>query len=251
MLTTEEHIKISLKDFRPTNQKINLFDPNIQETSLRLFKIENSKWNKFKLYAFPSKIKIETAIQTSLLFSVNIPDFICFADKPLDNNNGIKIYSDRSNNNSVLDCINLIEKLILNLALEAKEGLFVYRNSIQLIVNHTRTVIPEILILQSMRSIIENKFPEPQTVDFSKIPEDLQSLTPILSEWAISDDLERNEKINQSSKTKLKQIIDLVNPKMGRINEYLSSFENESLPLEATLIGSLAELVAELTLHDE
>lgn len=249
-MTTAEQIKILTKEFRPTSQKINIFDPNIQDTSTKFFKINDKEGNTFKLFAFSDRIKIETPLKTLLLFAINLPDIVCLANKILSNGSDTnKVYTDQSNDNSVLNCIKLIEQDLQDLGLETNEGLFIYRNVIQLTINKTRQLIPEISTLLKIKSKIEHRFPEnPETVDVSKIPADLHDLIPILVEWAISDDLERDEKIKQSSKAKLKKVIDIVNPKINLINNYLNNFKDEPLPYEAILIGNLAELVSELTL---
>lgn len=244
-MTTSEHIKNSIKQFRPTSQKINLYDPNVRSTSTRLFKIKDDKGNSFKLYDFSDRIMLETKVKTALLFSVNQPDNICLANELLESN----IYTDHSNDSLVLACVNLIRQDIQKIQLQKNEGLFVYGNAIQLLVDKTRQLNLEIEFLQKIKPIIEDKFPDTvEVIDASKIPKGLQDLVPYLKEWAISDDSERDEKIKKTSKPKLQKVIDSVNPKMDLINNYLDSFKDEAIPYEATLIMSLAELVAELKL---
>ena len=244
-MTTSEHIKTSLKKYKLANQKINHYNYNVHRTSLRLFKFKDEKGNRFKVYDFSDKIMVETKLQSSIHFAINQPDLICSANTLLENN----IYTGNTNNSSVLVCVDLIKQDIQEIRLQKSEGLFVYSNAIQLLVDKSRELISEIAFLQKIKSIIEDKFPStPEIVDNTKVPNDLQELIPLLKEWAISDDSERDEKIKISSKAKLQKVIDIVNPKMTLIDDYLDTFGDEPVPHEATLIMSLAELVAELTI---
>jgi hypothetical protein len=246
-MTTAEHIKKVLIDFKLTSRKIDLFDPNLQDNSIRVFEIRDKAGNKCKVYAFTERITIETKAATSLHFSINLPDKICSAEKRLNNSYGHKIFTTHSQDSAILSCLGLISNDIQNLRLKSNEGIFIYRNTVQLVVDKSRHLIQEIITIQGIKKILESRFPDnPQTIETSKIPSDLQELIPILSEWAISDDLERNEKISSSSKAKLKKVVDMVTPKMNIINHYLDSFKREPLPYEATLIGNRAELVSEL-----
>jgi len=248
-METAAHIKNVLKDFRPTSQKINLSDSNLRDNSTRVFKLKDKDGHKFKVYAFTERIAIEIKLATSIHFSVNLPDNICLANKLLKNSYGLKIFTNHSQDIAILNCISLINADIQNLRLKSNEGIIIYRNGIQLVVDKSRQLIQEILTLQKISEILERTFPDnPETIDTSKIPGNLLDLIPILSEWAISDDAEREEKISKSSKGKLKKMVDIVNPKMEIINSYLDSFKSEPLSYEATLIGNLAELVSELSL---
>lgn len=249
-METAAHIKNVLKDFRPTSQKIDLFDPNLRDNSIRVFKLKDKDGQKCKVYAFTERITIEIKLTTSLHFSVNHPDNICSANNPLKNSFRHKIFTTRSNDSEILNCLELITTDIQKLQLKSNEGIFIYRNGIQLVIDKSRQLIEEILTFQEISKILKSRFPDNlETIDRSKIPANLKDLIPFLSEWAISDDVERDEKIRKSSKSILKKVVDIVNPKMDIINSYLDSFKSEPLPYEATLIGSLAELVCELTLQ--
>ena len=200
------------------------------------------------MFLFSTRLSLEIKINTSLLFAVNLPNMLCRADKILDKQIGEhKIYADNPNDTPVINCIDLIKNDVGDLHLKEHEGLFVYKNALQLVISQQRALIPEIDILIQLKSKIEQPEVESE-IDISKVPEDLQDLIPFLKEWAISDDLERDEKINRSSKKKLMKVTNAVNSKMSIINNYLDSFEEEPLTYEAILIGNLAELVTEITL---
>jgi len=244
----EERIKDLLKDFRPKSQDIDLYNPNVQEKCFRYFTI-NKDGVRVKLFLFSTKIELEIKINTSLLFAVNMPDKVCLANKPLEKQIlGHTVYTNHSNDNMIVNFVKTIEHDIEDWNLKTNEGFFVYGNSLQLFIDHQRELIPEIDSLIKIKSKIE-KEPVPKSdVDASKLPVALQVLVPFLKEWALSDDFDRNEKINQASQSELINVINIVNPKMAAINNYLNSFKNSPLPYEAILIGNLAELVTEVML---
>lgn len=242
---TSEHIKKTLKDFKLTCHKVNYYDPVISVTSKRVFKMKDEYDNKFKLYDFTGKILIELNAQTSLLFSVNLPNNIFLANKLLKN----KLYAKRSNDNFVSDCFNLIRKDINNISLLKDEALFVYRNGIHLLIRNTRELLPVIIFLQKVKRTIEYHFPDvDETIDISKFPAEFKNLLHVIKEWAIADDTKREEKIKRSSQIKIQKVIDAVSPKMNSINNYLNSFKDEPISYEASLLGNLAELITELSL---
>lgn len=246
-MDTAAHIKTVLQHYNLNSQKVDIFNPNVKDTSKRLFKIKDQEGNAFTLYVFTESISIEKKLNTVLHFSVNLPDEIFLVHNLIENNYGLKIFSDESEHNNIFRCINIIHTRIQQLQLGLQEGLFIYRNGVQLVVDKSRQLIPELMLLQQICSSIDRNFSgSVNVIDPSVIPGNLAVLIPLLQEWAISDDEERSEKINTSSKSKLKKIVDEVSPKMEMINTYLNSFNNEPLPYEATLVGYLAELVSDV-----
>lgn len=246
-MTSEERIRKLIRGRDRRAYKTNIFHRNIGETARTYFRVKFDDGSPFSLFAHTSKIEIQTAIKTSLLFSVNLPDTVCFADKLLCSYQGLKIYTNHTCDTSVSNCIDIIKNEIEYLELNDGEGLFVYRNLISLVINNDRQVLPEILTVHELKKKIETVFPEiVETFDGSKISTDLQCLIPLIAEWAISDDLERQEKIERSTISELDELVHIVGPKIHLINEYLDSFGSEPLHHEAISIGSLAELVSEL-----
>jgi hypothetical protein len=109
-MTTEQEIRNKIKIFRPTSQEVNLFDQNLNDKSIRLFKFKDDQDNRFKIWFFTSLLKLEIPLTTSLYFSINIPDKVCFANKKLKEINGIgKIYTDNSKNDQIINCIELLK----------------------------------------------------------------------------------------------------------------------------------------------
>ena len=246
-MVEETYIKGILKEFKPKSYKIDLYDSNLQEISNRYFVFNDKNDNRFKLFLFTKRLSLEIKLNTNLLFAVNLPDNVCLANQKLDSTvSDYKIFTDHKKDELVTDCTNLIQEELGSLKLMLGEGLFVYGNLIQIILNPTRLIIPEIEILNRIRLKLSDKCSINEKIDFSNLPVNLQQLIPILNEWAIPDEAEREEKIAKTSPKKLKQLIDRVNPKMDAINDYLDNFKKDALPHEATLVGNLAELITEL-----
>ncbi len=245
---TTGRVKALMKAFHPSSHKINLFNPSVNDDSDRYFKIKDKDGSRLKLYAFPKQILLEVPVKTSMSFGVNKSDKICFFDKMAGNSKiPFKIFVNRKPGNGPLACLDLIGPHIQQLGLKKSEGLFIYPNCINLAMDNDREIIPELLLLKKIKKIIEKHFPgSKEEIDTSKIPVIFSDLVPLLDEWAISDDLEREEKLRRLSKSKQKKLVDLVGPKLNAIDDWLNSFKKEPMPHEATLIGDLAGLVAEL-----
>lgn len=242
-MTIEDHIKNTLQEFKPVGKKINLQHQNLQEQCNRYYSFKKDE-NKFKLFIFNERLMLEVKATTKLLFALNLPDLVCFANK-LSNMTGHKLFIANSNDDLVKTAVDAINEDILLLNFAITEGMFVYGNAIQLVLNKTRILINEINILSSIKSKLTHES-EDQKLDFSGVPIALEGLEPFLNKWAISDDEERDEAISQASKEELEQLNKYVNPKMKTINEYLDSFNNGVMTDEAILIGNLAELVTQI-----
>ena len=247
-MTTNSQIRDKIKIFRPTSQKINLFEPNLKEKVSCFYKIKDADSNKFKLFVFRSLLLIETKIETSLLFTINYPDVICLANKKLKVIPNIgNIYTDNSNNETINNCLEKIKSELKPLQLQSNEGLMVYRNSIQLIVNQNRQIVPEICIIKNIKLIIEEYFPETVKEDcFSDLPEEFSQLISKYQNLTVTDDFERSEKIAKLSTRKKKEIISVMEPRLMQIDILLKTYENKPLPLDIIKLQILAEITLEL-----
>ena len=185
---------------------------------------------------------------TSLLFSINIPDKICFADKFLENIRGIgKLFTDNSKDQQVRLSIELLKEDLMSFRFEHNEGLTVYGNWLQLILKSDRQILPEIEVCEKIKSIIELNFlQEIYSVDHTDLPTDLRQLVVKFESWAISDDFERSEKSKKMTKKERIELIEAVERKFNDINIFLDSFGNKPLTDEAIKLQYLAEMVMEL-----
>ena len=248
-MTTEQEIKNKVKIFRPTSQEVNLFDPNINDKSTRLYKFKDEKDNKFKIWIFTNRIKLETSLATSLLFSVNFPDKVCLANKLLETISGIgKIFTDNSKDDQIQSCIKLLKDDLKSLNFEDNEGLTVYRNSLQLTLKGERQILSEIEVCAKIKSIIELNFPDKMyNNDFSDLTSDFRQLIIKFENYSISDDFERDEKINEMTTKVCSDLIKEVEPRLDDINAFLEAFGDKPLTEGAIRLQSLAEIVIEMT----
>ena len=248
-MTKEQEIKNKVKEFRPTSQEVNLFDPNINDKSTRLYKFKDDKDNRFKIWVFTDTIKLETPMKTFLLFSINFPDKVCLANKYLKELNGIGIiYTDHSKDDQIQSCVELLKDNLKSLKLDKNEGLIVYENSIQLTLKQDRQILPEIEVCTNIKSIIESNFPDVASeVDYSDLPIDLRKILLKFETFAITDDFERDEKIQGLTNKLRSNLIEVIEPKLKEINSFLDTYGCEPLTNGAIGLQSLAELVIELT----
>lgn len=248
MTRIEQEIRFKIKEFHPTSQEVNLFDPNINDKSTRLFKFKDNKDNKFKIWVFTNRIKIETPLNTTLLFSINIPDKVCLANKHLEDISEIgKIYTNNSKNGQILKCITILIGELKSMNFDKSEGLTVYGNSIHLTLKYERQILPEIEVLKKIRSQIELNFPdEANVIDYLDLPIDLRQTLIQFGFLAISDDFERNEKIQSLTKKQRTNYIVALEPKLENINSFLDTFRDKPLTDGAIRLQRLAELLIEL-----
>lgn len=143
-MDTAYQIKSAVKPLGPLSHKTNLYDPNIQGTSKSYFILKNFRPKNVRLYAFTTGIKIEFPLQTSLLFSIGIPDVICCLKKPfLYSTIPDQVYTNGSMDQLVVECLDLIKQEIIALRLQKGEAMLVYQNSLQLyIINIDRNYYP-------------------------------------------------------------------------------------------------------------
>jgi len=247
-MTTIQEIRNKISKFRPTSQEENLIDPNLNDKSTRLYKFKNDKGNKFRIWIFTDRIKLETPLATSLLFSINIPDKICLANRFLENIKGIgKLYTDNSKDEQIKLCIKLLKEDLISLRFDRIEGLTVYGNWLQLILKNDRQILPEIEVCEKMKSIIELNYPAKiYRIDYTDLPTDIGQLVVKFERWAISDDFEREEKSKEMTKKERAELIEAIERKFNDINSFLDTFKDKPLTDGAIKLQCLAELVTEL-----
>jgi hypothetical protein len=248
-MTTVQDIRNKVKVFRPTSQEVNLFDTNLNDKSTRLFKFKDDQDNRFKIWVFTDTVKLETPLTTTLLFSINFPDKVCLAKKLLLEVSGIgKIFTDNSRDDQVQLCIKLLKENLKSLNFDINEGLTVYRNSLQLTLKQDRQMLPEIEVFKQIKSLIEVNFPdETEEIDFSDLPADLRQILMKYRSLAISDDFERDAKIETLTKKQRTDFIETLEPKIENIYSFLDTFNDKPLTEGAIRLQSLVELSIELT----
>lgn len=245
--------KNKVKVFRPTSQEVSLFDPSNNNKSTRIIKFNDGQDNKFKIWVFDNSIKLETPLKTSLLFSINFPDKVSLANKSLKEISGIgKIFTDNSKDDQIQSCIELLKDDLKSLKFEKNEGLTVYRNLLQLTLSIDRQLIPEIEVCKNLKILIELNFPDKESeFHYSDLPTNLRKILLRFDSFAITDDFERDEKIQELTKKQCSYLIKSIEPKLEEINSFLDTFGDNPLTAGAIGLQCLAELTIELTNEEE
>lgn len=78
-----------------------------------------------------------------------------------------------------------------------------------------------------------------------ELPAQFVDLAGILKDWGIADDLERSDKIGDASEQELRQLLAVVEPRLGVINSYLSDAREDSASNAAANLGSIVEAAIE------
>ena len=75
-------------------------------------------------------------------------------------------------------------------------------------------------------------------VDLRKLPAELEPLAPLVREWSLGDDVEREAKHEAASSEELRAMYDAVAPHFDAINTWLDDHDDEP---EGWALGRLAE----------
>jgi hypothetical protein len=252
-MTTERQIRDKIKSFQPTSQKVDFFDPNLNDKSARVFRFKDGQGNRFRLWLFTHRLKLETPLATSLLFSVNIPDKVCLANNLLQEKSDIgKIFTDKSKDKQVKQCIALLNDELKYLNLKANEGLTVYRNWLQLNVLNERTLLPEIELCDKIKAKVELEFPDKdEKADYSDLPIELLEVIQKFGHLVKTDDFERQETSKTLTTRQHKTFVEVMERKIEGINYFLDGFKETPLSDGAIGLQNLAELFTELRIDME
>jgi hypothetical protein len=139
----------------------------------------------------------------------------------------------------------VLRHFLTETTLQRGESLHFFNNSIALYLVRP----PESRVLAAIDSLVNlaNKG-EIQEVrlDLTKLPERFHPLVPLVKEWAVDDDSDREQLVSSSSKTGLEVFLKQVEPYIDGINSYVASFGDTPSP-EAAALGRLAECALELS----
>jgi hypothetical protein len=248
-MTIEQITRNKIKIFRPTSQALNLYSPNLNDRSTRLFRFKDEQGNRFKVIVYEGSVELIISVATSLHFSINIPDLICLSNQYINNINDIGIlFTDNSSNDQVQTCIKLLFEYLKLLQFDTDEGLTVYKNCICCNLNHSRKILPEIEVLKKIKELFEMHFPDSNDIkDYNDLPTDLKKILLKYESFVIADDLERDELASRITKRKRINFINAIFPYIEQINLFLDSFGDRPLSDGAIGLQSLAELSIELS----
>jgi hypothetical protein len=142
--------------------------------------------------------------------------------------------------------INRIEFSLLmrELALQTGEKLGIFRNNISVYLKkpsmaRVSACVDGLTTLAARIEIMEKE------LDFSILPSRFHTLIPLIMKWAIDDDLDRENLLENLPRTKLEKFVEEVEPYLQPIDSYLGAF-GQYPPSEAVCaLGRLAECAAE------
>ena len=238
-----------LKELGKEVKKCNIFDPNINDVFNNYIIFANGK-HKVKIFASTKIYKIEIQdFNSEISFAINAKDKVCLLNIPIVKQpSGIPtVYISFNYNDNLI--INWLENkknidLIKELHIKSAEILVIYKNSIifySSTLNNLQEKIGKLYGIINGLSLVNDV----TYIDFKNVPDKIKPLIPLINEWAISDDFLRNEKINDTSEFDRNKLLEMVYPLLGQIDEYISKYK-EPLPIDAILLGNLAETISEL-----
>jgi hypothetical protein len=232
-----------------------LLNINLNESSFRRLIVKDYKQLKIQIDEYRTLYSIGIKVNSILTLSINKPDriFLFNTPKALP---GLpyKIYVSSDYNLSPNEHFkrfwNFIIELLQKLKLSGNESIFIYRNYIFFVLNPNRdlsSILDDIIaLIKANDKIFKKDFPK--KISVKGIPNNLKPLLPFLK-FSVSDDVEREQLIDEMEVGQKKKLVNAVDPFMHEINQYLSSFRDQPLDEVAILIQDLAELVSELKMR--
>jgi hypothetical protein len=85
-------------------------------------------------------------------------------------------------------------------------------------------------------------------LDVDQIPSDLRHLAPLAEEWS-ADDADRFEQIDRLSESERRSIVRRVEPYLDAIDEWVDSYDPETLPEEVSAFFWLRVAIEEMRLQ--
>jgi hypothetical protein len=207
-----------------------------------------------------SRVSIEMkGFETSVAFALGAADRVCLMNQPCEVPpllEGLALFVNPNISGStatdwLADDGNV--RAVAALECSRREPLYVYQNAVIAVVKPARA---SVAVLSSLADVAERLEASPPAARSGRIvdglhlnpdllPADLRRLVPLIEIWAVGDDVEREQLLKEADRKEVNQLIEVVGPLLGRIDAYLSSFNQDELPEEAALVARLAEAVAE------
>jgi hypothetical protein len=130
------------------------------------------------------------------------------------------------------------------LQLTKYESLHFFRNAIDLYLQ--RESKDEVMSAVEIVCKLADQFPAVEdSLDLAALPAKFENLFGLIPKWALSDDDERSEMLEETSLELLQSLVATVSPYLHDIDEYLDSFGDEPPPDAAVTLGTLAECCLE------
>lgn len=141
------------------------------------------------------------------------------------------------------------------LQLTKHESLHLYRNGLVLYLQRDSKddIESAVRIACELTKKLAGEFPAVEdSVDLAALPRQFESLIGLIPKWALADDEQRREMLEEESLEALRTFVEVVSPYIPAIDRYLDSFGDESPTEAAVTLGTLAEccLEAQIRLRD-
>ncbi|MGZ3777872.1 MAG: hypothetical protein ACXVI9_09880 [Mucilaginibacter sp.] len=188
-----------------------ILDANNGRAERRL-EIKNYKGFKVVVIDYENILKIEVKVECDFSFSINNPDKICVYKTPFSVKNfPYKLYfsnkvNDPFQTEGFQEFWDIFSLNILNLNLYENESIFIYGNAICFALRVNRNISSDmdfIIDLVSDNKIFKKEIGKRKII-VENIPEGLKPLIPLLKKWSLSDDSEREQLVEKTTKGKRK-----------------------------------------------
>lgn len=157
----------------------------------------------------------------------------------------LPVYSPKSDSDlrQFLNSAALIQALKA-LQMTKHESLHFYRNAIGLYLQ--RESKDAVMSAVEVVCNLAEQFPALEdNLDLTALPAKFETLFGLIPKWALSDDEERSEMLEETSLEALQSFVAIASPYLPDSDEYLDSFGDELPPEAAAPLGALAECCLE------
>jgi hypothetical protein len=237
-------------------RRVNVRDPNVfqreQETEKKPENLPFKEAVRFEYGGIKAEIRgngsyLVSELKTNLdtgVWSINQPDRIVLTHKVQNSPIESSIFAATAMLSAqATEIIHHVafQSLLKELDLGPRDSLHFYRNAV---VYYARTADAAKFLKRTnalCRLVAGITSPQEKVSRHVDLPEPFADLTEYAQAWAISDDTERAEALENAPTEVLRKLIEHVAPRLSSINEYLDTHSGE----RAAALGSLAETVSE------
>jgi hypothetical protein len=273
MTDTSAILRLVAKKLGTRVKKSNCYDANVCEAEFS----EESKWRAKVLSGYPFSQDLRATYRGRRVHVMGNPDYVCctvygqldvekcsinrpnkisFVNQPSplsvcgDSRWPVFLCAGRRPSVKLLALLEdpVFYSTLQKLIRDSSESLHLFTDAVTLYA--TPRSEDEILdAIDALSFLVGRHVSEVESIDFTVLPLSLHSLIPLIGRWAVSDDGERADLLEEASESELSDLVATVEPHLGEIDDYLRDSADESLP--AIYIGALAECTVEARLHLE
>jgi hypothetical protein len=127
------------------------------------------------------------------------------------------------------------------------ESLHLFRDQVTVYFK-PQTADEVIAAIDTLSHLVGPFSPEVDRIDLTILPPQLHSLIPLIRRWAISDDGDRADALDDASPSELEELVSTVESHFGDIDQYLGRIGNQDVSEVATALNRLGECMVEAQL---